>query len=211
METKTVKINENGFEYEFAVPPFPLEYEKWNKKQTQEYFDWFVEQVPIRAEYVLNKALTYYGYAPKTITDPEMKILLVWRWFLKFARVEEVSAEEKEANRPFVEKFGESWKVDYQLTPVTEFFLRDIGMLFAQLLCDEFKTLHWGIGEKTKRYIFHNRPVLKGFIFTEYDPPCNAEIDTIHLAEGQAVGILKNSAKDTDLLKIFRVWRAAHE
>ena len=109
METKKIKINENGFEYEFAVPPFPLEYEKWKKKQAQEYFDWFVEQVPVRAEYVLNKALTYYGYNPKSITDPETKLLLVWRWFLKFARLEETSAEEREANRPYVERFGKSF------------------------------------------------------------------------------------------------------
>ena len=59
METKKTKINENGFEYEFAVPPFPLEYYNWNKKQAQEYFDWFVEQVPIRAEYVPNKQELY--------------------------------------------------------------------------------------------------------------------------------------------------------
>ncbi|MBQ7874855.1 MAG: hypothetical protein IJ306_06850 [Oscillospiraceae bacterium] len=210
METKIVKINENGFEYEFAVPPFPLEYEKWNKKQAQEYFDWFVEQVPIRAEYILNKALAYWGYDPKTVTDPETKILLVWRWFLKFARVEETSAEEREANRPLVERFGKSWEVLYKLTPVTEFFIRDIGMLFGQLLYDELGTLEWGIGGKPKSYVFYNHPILKGFIFTNFNPPAKDEVDPIHLVDVQAVGLLDNSVTEQDLVKIYNFWRVAH-
>ncbi|MBR3611171.1 MAG: hypothetical protein IKL57_06935 [Oscillospiraceae bacterium] len=207
METKKIKINENGFEYEFAVPPFPLEYEKWNKKQTQEYFDWFVEQVPIRAEYVLNKALTYYGYDPKKVTDTEIKLLLVWRWFLKFARLEETTAEEREANRPFVERFGKSWEVLYKLTPVTEFFIRDIGMLLGQLLYDELGTLTWDIGGKPKSYVFYNHPILKGF----YTPPGTMEIDPIHIVGTPASRLLKKTADEKDLIVLYNKWSALHK
>ncbi|MBQ2898110.1 MAG: hypothetical protein IJE28_00015 [Oscillospiraceae bacterium] len=211
METKKIKINENGFEYEFAVPPFPLEYEKWKKKQAQEYFDWFVEQVPVRAEYVLNKALTYYGYNPKSITDPETKLLLVWRWFLKFARLEETSAEEREANRPYVERFGKSWEVLYKLTPVTEFFIRDIGMLFGKLLYDELGTLTWGLMEKPRSSIDYNQVILKGFVFTEFEPPFITSANPIHLVSVQAANILDRTAKDTDLVKVYNNWREKHE
>ena len=126
---------------------------------------------------------------------------MVWKWFLKFAKLEETSAEEREANRPYVERFGKSWEVLYKLTPVTEFFIRDIGMLFGQLLYDELGTLEWGIGSKPKNNFFYNHPVLKGF-------PGAMEMDPIHIVGTPASRLLSDTADEKDLIGFYNAWLA---
>lgn len=39
-----MKFNLNN--YEVLLPPYPLEYQKWDEAQAQDYLKWFVDKIP---------------------------------------------------------------------------------------------------------------------------------------------------------------------
>lgn len=214
-EDKFIILKEGDFEYRLLFPPFPPDYDNWTKKQAKEYLDWFVSHFDEQADYVLNKSYEEFGINPNTIKTSDEKLLLVWRWFLKYARKEPVPEEEKDEMWYYYKSIGSMMANEYRLSPVTLIFARDIGMLMAKLWLEDVKNLQWEVGYPTaKKNYFHNHPMLSGFIFTDedYDNPGTTKqyescCDPVHIAETQGVRILRNAQKETDLVRIYNVWR----
>ena len=197
--------------YQPLLPPFQLDYDNWSSQKAAEYLAWFVEQVPERTEYItklISKELRKPGLAKMA---PRKKLRYVWRWFIKVAETEPVPEEELALLEPIRVKFGEQSGLycTIQLTTRTEYVVRDIGMLFAQLLLEQSECLSWSVVSKPERYVFVNRPILVGFLDTRFTPAFKAETDPIHLVRVQASKALDDEPMSAmDLVKIYDTWSA---
>lgn len=197
--------------YTPLFPPCQLNYDDWSHKEATDYLTWFVKRVPERAEYIIKFVSTDTREPNLPQMVPRDKLIYIWRWFLQIAETELIDEEELSAQAPFRAKFGPSSRFcgNTRFTAKTEYILRDIGMLFAQLLMQQSEHLTWTVVSTPRRYVFVNRPILTGFLDTRYTPAFKAETDPLHLVRVQAAALLINEpATDIDLAKIFDVWVA---
>lgn len=191
------------------VPPCNLNYDDWTRKEALAYLAWFVKQVPIRAKYIVDFVAAAAQEPDLHALSPHDKLVSIWRWFLQVAETEPVSQEERDAQAPFLAKFGPSFVCYTQFTLMTEYIMRDIGMLFAQLLLDISGQLDWTVVSKPRKYVWVNRPILDGFLDTNYTPPYKAQIDPLHMVGVQAGKIISGSpTTEMDLARIFSKWAA---
>ena len=190
-------------QYSILVPPFQLDYDSWSKKKTDQYLHWFVANAPERAVYLLKWLSLDCGHE-ETIS-PDV-LLPVRTWFLNAARYEPMPLREREAQRAAFEHFGERFLSKERLDTLSEYILRDIGMLVGHIFVSNHSALFWGVDDKPKRYIFRNRPVVKGFLDLHYGKPFAAVFEPVHMVEVQCAKILDGTAKGTDLMNLYQHW-----
>lgn len=196
-------FSKNG--YLPLIPPIPLHYDSWSKKQADEYLMWFTSNVPERAKYILNFA----GYA--TCDEPFCNhssevLFYIWKWLLSVACIEQVPKSILDKQKVEWALFGNSFVSDIRLDILTEYVLRDIAMLVSYIFTLNYDGLYWGYDTKAKNYAFRNHPVLKGFLDTRYKKPFQAVFEPVHMVGVQASKILKHTAKETDLLCMYNYW-----
>lgn len=200
-------IKHNLMDYEFSLPPLKLNYYDWTKKEAEIYYSWFLEQVPVRAEYVLSKATENQVHCCDDSVDSPETLRLVWSWFLRVAMLEKVPLKERMKNRGVFAKFGDSFFPPVRLSASAEFLVRDIGMLLGYLYTKEHSCLKWELLTKPKNHIFFNHPVISGFVDADYSPPFHTEMDPIHMVGVRAVRLIDGRAKDTDLRDLYLIWK----
>lgn len=200
-------IRHDRLDYDFLLPPLKLDHYDWSKKEAEQYFHWFVKCVPIRAEYVMGKALEHAGLQIDDSMDPETILQFVWAWFLSVATTEKVPTKERIRNKLRFGQFGDSFCPKVRLSASTEFIIRDIGMLMGYLYTKNHSCLKWELLTKPKNHIFFNHPVLSGFVDADYSPPFHTKMEPIHMVGVQAVRLLDGRARDTDLRNIYSIWK----
>ena len=192
------------------VPPRTLDYYNWKRQEAVEFLSWHMEQVPRRAKYILDFIAESTETPGLACIESRDKLIHVWKWFLSVAEIEPLCDEELAEQAPILKKFGPSSELysTVRFSTLTEYLLRDIGMLFAELLLEKTDMLSWTVVFKPKTDVFFHHPVLTGFVMTEYSPPFHAFADPIHLVRVQGAKLLskRNSAKETDLWEIFNKW-----
>lgn len=190
--------------YDILVPNLEKSIFNLNEDEAAAYFDWFMEQVPQRVEYVskicakeLGVPLDYMDCSPKSL-------LLLWKWFRKRAKTEPVVLSSTDAEHP--NYHNEIFCNNRQLTLETEYIIRDVGMYLAETFRKEYSHIYWSYYTEPKRNFFVNHPLLRGFVDTTTGSPFDAEFEPIHMAGIQARKILYNKSKDTDLFDIYTIW-----
>lgn len=149
--------------YELMVSPFVDEkFEDFKKKQTEEYFQWYLGQIDHRIE-VLNKWLEYEGEEIELDYSPESLIPL-WKWYEKRIILENKTEEELEKERA---KYPE-WMRDYisptEISIETLKFAADIAIYFAETIIKNNQgKVYWGYFTKPKNRMSVNEPVVLGF------------------------------------------------
>ena len=193
-------------DYSILLPPYKLDFDNWTKEQADDYLTWFVDHVPIRAQYLVD----YYN-SHKLIgrrisaTDPS-SLLPIWRWFLNHAIIEPMPEAEIQRQRMIFGKLGESMIAKKRFDVVSEYIIRDIAMLMSHIWFSNHSVLSWCVDYKPKKYVFVNRPVIQGFIMTEYEKPFHAKFEPVHMVKTQAVRLFRNRADGSDLMKVFNQW-----
>lgn len=201
----------NLYGYSVLEPPFSLNYYDWTKEQAKEYKDWFIKNMYERAEYVMEVSCTS-SLLNDTIHCTDISspnnLITVWKWFRKVVRYEPRPQQEIEAWRTRFGDIGVSTISKVQLTVLSEFIVRDIGMLMSVILTENYSHLYWDIIKRPKNHIYINRPVIKGFIDDnpKYPKPFAASFEPVHMVGVQASKILRGKSTDTDLFDIYKLW-----
>ena len=152
---------------EYSLMETPFEYippNERNKKQTKQYFDWFLTQIDTRIEIL-------QGYIDKTSTkkivldkSPESLIDL-WEWFED--KIEEVKLTDEE-----IEKMLEGKSrferdvlkdVNTKLSTLTLALALDISTYFGETMIHNNPAIYWGYKTKPKKLVGVNQPMLLGF------------------------------------------------
>ena len=205
------KKKTRDIDYDMDFPPMGVDFDSWDKRTAESYFNWFLEQIPIRMDYFrkrvshdLNIEISQLDFSPESL-------VLIWRWYIRIAVVEKVPEKSKRIARQsqLYETVGEACVQKEQLSLNSLIIQRDIGMYLARVFLKESPELKWTYAHDppSKKYknVFNNRPALTGFIGE--NPPYIFE--PIHMVGVQGTAVIEGNAQERDiydLYKIYSVW-----
>jgi len=208
--------------YQPLVPPFDKPPILFSAAEAKQYFDWYMEHLDERCEYLIEKAANGLGCS-KSVFDYSFDSLIpLWRWFLGDVETEVRSRERAALIRscyaqsvPRMDFFADMMN-DHRDEPLlsvySEMVLRDVGMYWGQTFyknCSD--VLRWGYKRTPKNYIHVNEPLLMGFV-NIYDrngqrlaKPYKLDFEPIHYARVQAMNVLDKTATERDIYNISMV------
>ncbi len=193
--------------YEVLLPPYPLEYEKWDEAQAQDYLKWFVSKIPERVDYVCWRYHKDNIFSSKLNPDDPESLIRIWRWFLPRAKVEQMPKEVAEAHLAAFSHLGGRWLDTRQLSACTEYAIRDIGMMMGHIFTVNFpQALYWTTEKIDKRDVWLWHPVLKGFVYMVGEKKTFPPLEPIHIVGVQAGKVMDRRATASDLLNIYKYW-----
>lgn len=174
--------------YKILIPPLTKAICLLTPDEAQSYFEWYVSVVPQRIQYL---SVQCFGQATEENLTPESLIDL-WRWFLQKAEIE-------------LDKDGKK----LQLSLITEYLLRDIGMYLGVVFIKNNTNLYWDYYVEPSDDYFVNTPYIHGFVNLQYSPPFSMIFDPIHMARIQALKMLPYTditPTENDLYKLYQHW-----
>lgn len=177
------------FTYEICIPPIKRPFREMSNEESQAYFDWYMEVMPQRIEYLARTAAAKLKCDVRTFDLSPESLIPLWRWFLT------VGEKEPSTSKSFIIGSG------YRLSLQSEYIIRDIGMYLGKTFLVNDPSLFWMITKK--RNVFYNQPVIDGFYPTLKDPPL---FEPIHMAHVQGAHFLFDRASEEDLLKVYDQW-----
>lgn len=192
--------------YDILVPPLGLDFYNMTPKQAKENYEWFISKIPERMEYLRKRCADDLNISIEKLDFSPESLILVWRWFLKTARIEKTPKEALERMKEGAKLFGESFINREQFTVVTQFIMRDIGMYLGQAYALNYPQLYWHYYTKPKNEVNAKQPVIAGFYFKDSFTEGDATINPVAFAEGAAGSIFDGIQKETDLYDLFMKW-----
>ncbi len=199
--------------YDILVPPFDRTPEQMTVAQTKKYFEWYISQIPSRVDYVSVKCEHSLRLSKGKINLSPESLILVWKWFISIAEIEEISEERLNEYRKsmsgmpesFIEHMVGNEKTQFSL--ITSYIIRDIGMYLGQVFINNHNNLKWEFYTKPKSDFFVNRPVIKGFEDKSFEPPFKPSFEPIHMVTVQAANIFDKTESKYDLFKLYSKWK----
>lgn len=188
------------YQYKMMIPPFKIdEYSKLTKQQAQEYFDWFIQQIPERIEILLGaikssgeKNLEQFDMTPESLIS-------LWSWLKKNIKTTLKSQDEmtelKNTLPSWIFEDVKDWKLDSS----TLILAMDVSLYFAEVFLENYSHLYWSILSKPKSHADVNKPVIIGF----KNAPLYSPRLINNLCSSYAEG---DSSKN--LLSLYEVWKS---
>lgn len=158
--------------YEMMIPPFDrVEFIDMNKKQAQEYFEWYIGQIDYRISLLLNNIKedgidTNFDYSIESLIP-------LWEWYerkISYRKIDESEYQLRISKHP-------EWMKDYiaetDLSWETLMYCMDVALYFAEVMIRHNDNIKWGFFTKPKNRSGVNQPVLLGF---KYDMDLNPRL-----------------------------------
>lgn len=190
--------------YDILIPPLGKSIYQLNEQEAADYFAWYQEKIPERVAYVSKVCATELGIPEERLDCSPESLMLLWKWFRRRAKTEpavHADAETGKSKAP-----DELFANKRQLTLETEYIIRDIGMYLGETFRKNHPCIFWTYYTKPTRDFFVNHPLLKGFVDRTCGKSFDACFEPIHMTHVQAARILNHTSKDTDLLRIYKIW-----
>lgn len=193
--------------YDNIISPVGDDFENMSPSQAKEYFQWFSSNIDDRIAYLntmcaksMRKSSSRLDYSPNSL-------VLLWKWFLKTARLEPTPREELEEMENGAKVFGESF-INYEhFTPTSKMVMQDIAIYLGECYVKNYDNLYWCYRTRPKRWVGVNRPVIGGFSFkTKNGGTEEAYYQPLGAVEGAAANLFDFTAKKTDLLDNYQLW-----
>ena len=206
---KRMKLTKD-VKYDMPIPPTGLDFFSMTARQGKEHFEWFMDRIPERMDYLTARCAKDLDLSVSELDYSAESLILIWRWFLKTARMEKTPKEEIEKMKEGAKIFGESFINRTQFTATTEYIIRDIGMYVGQCFVLNYPQLYWSY-EKKGRSRVHvsvtvNQPFVGGFRVHYKGIEGDERFAVIHMVHVQAANFYDQTQKETDLYKIYKYW-----
>ena len=187
------------YKYRFITLPFSKSVKDLSKEEAKQYFDWFLQQIPIRItqlnEYI-NRSKEYETWTPDN--SPESLIQL-GEWFSKKISSRIRTYDEIQEIYSTLGKFQGVITIPNKDLSHESFSLAfDIGMYLSQVLLNNVPDLHWELMSKPKNSVFYNHPIIKSTGKMICDP--------VHLSIIFAYGLIKRTRQASGLNEIYKIW-----
>ena len=199
-------------DYEILIPPLTKPMSEFSSAETKTFFDWYMNEVPKRIEYVAVMCSKYLDINPSNMDLSPESLTHIWQWFLEIAEIERTPNSQlkhiKEQYKDFPFSFSEYLvnESKEQFSLKTEYIIRDIGMYMGQVFVHNNPRIHWGYYEKPKTDFFVNVPLLLGFEDSSFTPPFKCGFEPIHMVGVQAAHIWDKTQKNEDLFLLYQHW-----
>ena len=151
----TTRKEGSTYKYRIITFPFSKTVKDLSKDEAKQYFDWFLQQIPIRItqlnEYI-NKSTEYENWTPDN--SPESLIQL-GEWFSKKISTRVRTHDEIQEIYSTLGKFqGIITIPETDLSHESFSLAIDIGMYLSQVLLNNVPGLHWELMSKPKTQRF---------------------------------------------------------
>lgn len=184
--------------YEYLAPQLGKGIYQLNAEEAAAYFETFTEKIPERVSYVARICAKELRVPKSRLDCSPDSLLPLWKWFRRRAKTAPIPSAGTETSVR-------------QLTPETEYILRDIGMYLGETLRKNLPGIYWTYYTEPCNDFFQNHPLLKGFVDRTTGTPCPVCFEPIHMARVQASKILTGKSGDEDLRKLYNVWAVKTE
>lgn len=186
--------------------PTTTGYDYFTASQAKDYFNWFMQIMPKRIEYMLSMCSAESGVSVDRLRIFPDGFLDIWRWFLTRQTLRDTTAEEIAAfERNGGHLLGETWVPKRILDETTECLHIDIGMFFGDQFIKHYPNdLEWNYFLKPKSDILVKAPVVCGFskAYKKDGTIGSIRIDPVHSVGGQSRKIFADGTSENDLLRI---------
>lgn len=152
-------------DYPWMAPPFEMKpFKEMKKKDAQQHFDWYMQQIPLRIEVLheLTNGKVKLDYSKESLID-------LFEWYLSVIKIHELTDEEIEKELDDLRKYPdfvyedekerllknpmELAKTDYALA-------MDIAIYYAQTIIKHHPHVKWTFFTKPKSHAYLNEPIL---------------------------------------------------
>lgn len=185
-------------EYEMMIPPFKHgEFVNMNKKEAQQYFDWYISQVKHRIN-ILKKFVEKEGL--ENVLDYSADSFIpLWEWYEKKIEFVQKDVEEYKSE---VSKYP-NWMQSEILTTKVSFetlkYALDISMYFAEsIIRNSGGKIKWGYFTSPKKRMSVNEPTLLGF---KGNMDLNPRLVVLNCTRRSGKGKL-----NTRLIEMYNIW-----
>lgn len=197
-------LDHNGgsqvYKYKIITFPFSGNVNGLSKDGAIQFFNWYLQQIPIRITQLSEFIIKTPGY-DKWIPDNSSDSLIpLGQWFSqKISTRDRTPFEIHEINSKLGKFQG--------LIPIARLVLSqesyslafDLGMYLSQVLIKNVPGLHWELVTKPKNDAFYNHPVLKLTGKMMCDP--------VHLSIIYAGGLNDGTYKPIGLKELYEIWK----
>ena len=198
MEINWFRYNKD-VQYDLLVPPLGLDFYNMTPKQAKENFEWFISKIPERMEYFRNRCTSDLNIRKESLDYSADSLILIWRWFLKTARMEKTPNEILDKMKQGAKVFGESFINWEQFTVATQFIMRDIGMYIGQSYVLNYPRLYWHYYTKPKNEVNAKQPVVAGFYFKDQFTEGEVNVNPMSFVDGAASRFYSKTQNENDI------------
>ena len=192
--------------YNFILPPRGIDFGNMNKKEAAETFMWFMDHLPEKMDYLRFRCSSDLHISIKKLDYSDKSLVLIWRWFLKVARLEDTPREILDTMIEGSKIFGDSYISRKVLSVTTHMIVIDIALYTGECYIRNYPHLCWTYRTAPRDSITINQPVISGMISTYKGKNRPIDFAPIHMVGVQASGILDNSANEEDLINMYQCW-----
>ena len=193
--------------YDILIPPMHPPFAEMTGEEAQQYFEWFVAQIPNRIHYLAQYSKIKLDYS-------DTSLIAIWKWFIKHAKIETSPTKRMCESQRQVQfqypsdMFNAVMRMrSRQFTLETEYILRDVAMYFGEYWVQKHPQLHWGIINTDPELTNFNMPCIHGFVDCSFDSPYMADFEPIHMVHVCASKLLEGQAKPDDLYNLYITWK----
>ncbi len=185
--------------YEIIQPPFTLKFRVMSRVEANKYFNWFMDQIPVRISVLETAVQSTPEYEDWRADYTSESLGKLGRWFYEHIETRKRTGEEK------VEIYGKApdWfrnveVQDWELTNRSFSLAMDIGMYLSQVFVKNLPDLKWILVEKPKNDVDFQQPVLKGTGRLVFNP--------VSTMVTLAYGFARNNKSPGRLRELYDIW-----
>lgn len=176
-----MRINKKLYDYVPLIPTIHKQPIDFTKKETKEYYEWFMIHIDERSDYLRNRVARDLHVPLELLNYSFYSLKLIWRWFLSVADLDQTSG--------------------LGLSVFSYYVVRDIGMYVGKVFTKNYSIITWTVKTKPKNYISVNEPLLMGFIDDNpsYPKPFHPDFEPIGCVYSCALNMIDKTCHEDDL------------
>jgi hypothetical protein len=185
--------------YELIHPPCSLNFEELTKEQAREYFNWYLEKIPIRVQILANYVSSFPEYTQWKTDFLPNSLAPLGTWFVSQVTTRQRSDEEIQR----IYSKAPAWfsgitipREDLSVLAVS--ISMDIGMYVGQIMLNAFSDLSWKLITKSKNHVDFQQPVLSGKGKLHFNP--------FRIMLTYAYGIIDGTQGSDRLRELYDIW-----
>lgn len=187
-------------EYEIIQPPSTLKFRAMSREEANNYYGWFMEQIPIRIRVLERAVQSTAGYEGWIADYTPGSLGRLGQWFYEHVETRKRTKKEEEAIYNKAPKWFGNVKIeDWELTNQTFSLSMDIGMYLSQVFERNSPGLmKWTMVERPKNDINYQQPVLVGTSKRAFNP--------VHMLVVCAYSLADDTRGPEELMELYSIW-----
>jgi hypothetical protein len=186
-------------EYQIIQPQVRLDFQVMTRKEANDYFRWFMEQIPTRMEILTRAVRSTRGYENWQTDFTVNSLDKLGQWFCEQVETRDRTTQEKEdiyskAPAWFRNVNVESWELSNQTFSLAV----DIGMYLGSMIEKNHEGIKWIMVTRPKNDVDYQQPVLVG--------KSNLVLNPVRIVIVYAYSIPDKTRGPEGLREIYQIW-----